>query len=160
MAPRASPLADLVASVPDLLFLKDTDGDDVADVRIRIMGGLGSADTHHSANNFVYGPDGFLYYQRGIFNISNVETPWETNQESGESGMYRFNPRTHEFSFHAANSPNAHGSDFDYWGYHYATDATGGAAFQVKTEPEGTFSMRSLLQHTVRPVPSNREKLT
>jgi hypothetical protein len=145
----------IVASVPDLLFLQDTDGDDVADVHIRIMGGLGSADTHHSANNFVYGPDGFLYYQRGIFNVSNVETPWASNQESGTSGMYRFNPRTHEFSFHAQNVPNAHGISFDYWGYHYATDATGGRAFQVKPNADGTFTMRQLLQHTVRPVPSS-----
>ncbi|MDX1395918.1 MAG: GDSL-type esterase/lipase family protein [Gemmatimonadota bacterium] len=145
----------IVASVPDLLFLRDTDGDDVADERIRLLGGLGSADTHHSANNFIYGPDGFLYYQRGIFNVSNIETPWVTNQESGQSGMYRFNPRTFEFSFHAPNEPNPHGSDFDYWGYHYATDATGGAAFQVKPTAEGTFEMRSLLQHTVRPVPSS-----
>jgi len=145
----------IVASVPDFLFLKDTDGDDVADVRIRIAGGFGSADTHHSANNFVYGPDGFLYYQRGIFNVSNVETPWGANQESGTSGMYRFNPRTHEFSFHAKNSPNPHGISFDYWGYHYATDATGGAAYQVKPNRDGTFSMRSLLEHTVRPVPSS-----
>ena len=145
----------IVASIPDLLFLKDTDGDDVADVRIRLMGALGSADTHHSANNFIYGPDGFLYYQRGIFNISNVETPWRSNQMSGTSGMYRFNPRTSEFSFHAKNPPNAHGIDFDYWGYHYATDATGGLAFQVKPNPDGTFSMRKLLENTVRPVSSS-----
>jgi len=145
----------IVASVPDLLFLKDTDGDDVADVRIRIAGGFGSADTHHSANNFVYGPDGFIYYQRGIFNVSNVETPWSSNQQSGSSGMYRFNPRTSEFSFHADNIPNPHGISFDYWGYHYATDATGGAAYQVKPNRDGTFSMRTLLEHTVRPVTSS-----
>jgi lysophospholipase L1-like esterase/azurin/glucose/arabinose dehydrogenase len=145
----------IVASVPDLLFLKDTDGDDVADVRIPIMGALGSADTHHSANNFVYGPDGFIYYQRGVFNVSNVETPWVSNQESDVSGMYRFNPRTYEFSFHAANPPNAHGISFDYWGYHYATDATGGAAFQVKPTGDGGFAMQRLLDHSVRPVPSS-----
>ncbi len=145
----------IVASVPDLIFLKDTDGDDVADVRIRIMGALGSADTHHSANNFFYGPDGFIYYQRGVFNVSNVETPWSTNQESDTSGMYRFNPRTSEFSFHATNPPNAHGTAFDYWGYHYATDATGGRAFQVKPNADGTFSMRKLLENTVRPVTSS-----
>ena len=145
----------IVASVPDLLFLKDTDGDDVADVRVRIMGALGSADTHHSANNFVYGPDGFLYYQRGVFNISNVESPWGPNQQSSASGMYRFNPRTWAFGFHAPNSPNAHGTDFDYWGYHYATDATGGEAFQVKPDADGRFAMRKLLEKTVRPVPAS-----
>ncbi|MCI0436590.1 MAG: GDSL-type esterase/lipase family protein [Gemmatimonadetes bacterium] len=145
----------IVASVPDLLYLKDTDGDDVADVRIRILGGLGSADTHHSANSLVYGPDGFIYYQRGIFNVSNVETPWSTNQESDASGMYRFNPRTHEFSFHAENIPNPHGISFDFWGYHYSTDATGGAAYQVRPGGDGTFRMRRLLEHTVRPVPAS-----
>ncbi len=145
----------IVASVPNLLFLKDTDGDDVADVRIVILGALDSADTHHSPNSFVYGPDGFLYYQRGVFNLSNVETPWVTNQQSDRSGMYRFNPRTFEFSFHAPNSPNAHGASFDYWGNQFATDATGGAAYQVKPTGDGGFAMRKLLQHTVRPVPAS-----
>ena len=145
----------LVASAPNILFLKDTDGDDVADVRIPVMGAIGSADTHHSANNFMFGPDGFLYYQRGVFNVSNVETPWGPPQLSDASAMYRWNPRTHAFSYHAPNPPNAHGSDFDYWGYHYATDATGGRAYQVKTDPGGTFHMRKLLDHTVRPVPSS-----
>ena len=145
----------LVASAPDLLFLKDTDGDDVADVRYRILGGLDSADTHHTANNFVLGPDGFLYYQRGVFHVSNVETPWQANQESQRPGMYRFNPRTFEFSFHAENPPNAHGISFDYWGYHYATDGTGGRAFQVVAAGNDGFKMRKLLNHTVRPVASS-----
>jgi len=42
----------IVASAPDILFLKDTDGDDVADVRIRLFGSIDSSDTHHAANNF------------------------------------------------------------------------------------------------------------
>lgn len=145
----------IVASQPDLLFLKDTDGDNVADVRYRIGGAVGSADTHHAANNFVYGPDGYLYYQEGVFSISNFETPWTRNQENNTSGMYRFNPRTHAFSFHAVNSPNPHGISFDYWGNHYATDATGGTAYQVQDQPDGTFKMRQMLQHTVRPVPAS-----
>lgn len=147
----------LVASAPDILFLKDTDGDDVADVRIRILGGIDSADTHHTANNFVLGPDGFLYYQRGVFHVSNVETPWRSNQKDGRSAMYRFNPRTFEFSFHATNNPNPHGVSFDYWGYHYATDGTGGRAHQVipHEKQKGGFRMRRLLKHTVRPVPSS-----
>jgi len=145
----------IVASVPDLLFLKDTDGDDVADVREVILGGLDSADTHHSANGFDYGPDGYIYYQRGIFNLSNVETPWQGPQQSGKSGMYRFNPRTHRYSFHAENNPNPHGGDFDYWGYHFATDATSGNAFQVRKEEGGKYRMYKLLDKTVRPVPSS-----
>ena len=48
----------LVTSGPDLLFLKDTNGDDRADVRYPILQGLGTSDTHHAANNLIYGPDG------------------------------------------------------------------------------------------------------
>lgn len=144
----------LVGSAPDIIFLKDTDGDDVADVRISMLHGIDSADTHHTMNAFVYGPDGHIYYQRGVFHVSNVETPWGPNQQSGTSGMYRFNPRTYEFSFHASNSPNPHGVSFDYWGYHYATDGTGGRAYQVKPTGKG-FKMRSLLKKTVRPVPAS-----
>jgi putative heme-binding domain-containing protein len=145
----------IVASAPNLLFLKDTDGDDVADVRDVILSGLDSSDTHHSANGFDYGPDGYIYYQRGIFNVSNVETPWQSAQLSGSSAMYRFNPRTHRFSLHAHNNPNPHGGDFDYWGYHYATSATGGEAYQIRESGDGKFEMHELLKKTVRPVPSS-----
>lgn len=145
----------IVASVPNFLFLKDTDGDDVADYREVILSGLDSADTHHSANGFDFGPDGYIYYQRGIFNVSNIETPWQGPQFSGASAMYRFNPRTFRFSFHADNPPNPHGGDFDYWGYHYATDATGGRAYQVRMDGGGAFKMHELLTKTVRPVPSS-----
>ncbi|MBT3635855.1 MAG: hypothetical protein HN531_02875, partial [Opitutae bacterium] len=144
----------IVASAPDLIYLKDTDGDDVADVRIRIMQGIDSADTHHAANNLIFGPDGHIYYQRGVFHVSNVETPWQGPQKHGNSAMYRFNPRTHEYALHANNSPNPHGISFDYWGYHYATDGTGGRAYQVRPDGKGGFKMQSLLKKTVRPVPA------
>jgi len=145
----------VVASAPNLWFIKDTDGDDVGDHWELLLTGLDSADTHHSANGFDYGPDGYIYYQRGIFNVSNIETPWQSAQLSGRSAMYRFDPRTHRFSFHADNPPNPHGGDFDYWGYHYANDATGGHAFQVRMDGKGGFEMHELLKKTVRPVASS-----
>ncbi len=145
----------IVASAPNIWFLKDTDGDDVADVREILLSGIDSADTHHSANGFDFGPDGYLYYQSGIFLVNNVETPWESAQLSGTSAMYRFNPRTHRYSLHAANPPNPHGGDFDYWGNHYATSATGGEAYQIREDGNGTFKMHPLLEKTVRPVPSS-----
>ena len=144
----------VVASAPNIWFLKDTDGDDVADVREVLFSGLDSADTHHSANGFDYGPDGYIYYQRGIFNVSNVETPWQSAQLHGASAMYRFNPRTHRFSFHAANPPNPHGGDFDYLGYHYATSATGGEAYQIRMDGDGKSKIHKLRDKTVRPSPS------
>ena len=144
----------LVTSGPDLLFLRDTDGDDVADERIVMLQGLGTSDTHHAANNLVYGPDGGIYWQSGIFLVHNHETPWKPNLNIGASGMYRFDPRTFVITPHAGNSPNPHGTSFDYWGYCYANDGTGGRSYQVRPEGNG-FKMHELLKKEFRPVAAN-----
>lgn len=141
----------IVTSTPELLFLKDTDGDDVADVRINLFQGLDSSDTHHAANNLIYGPDGAIYWQSGVFMMHNHEHPWGPSLQTGASAMYRFDPRRFTISRHADNSPNPHGIAFDYWGYHYATDGTGGRAYQVRPEANG-FKMHELLKKEVRPV--------
>jgi putative heme-binding domain-containing protein len=144
----------LVTSGPDLLFLKDTDGDDKADIRYPILQGLGTSDTHHAANNLIYGPDGGIYWQSGIFLVHNHETPWKQNLNTGGSGMYRFDPRTFAITPVAANSPNPHGTSFDRWGYLYANDGTGGKSYQVRPKEYG-FQMHSLLEKEFRPVPAN-----
>ncbi|MFN7875934.1 MAG: PVC-type heme-binding CxxCH protein, partial [Pirellula sp.] len=144
----------IVTSGPDLLFLKDTDGDDVADERTILLQGLGTSDTHHAANNLIYGPDGGIYWQSGIFLVHNHETPWKQNLTIGDSGMYRFDPRTFAIAPHAGNSPNPHGTSFDYWGYLYANDGTGGRSFQVRPEGKG-FKMHELLKVEFRPVAAN-----
>jgi putative membrane-bound dehydrogenase-like protein len=144
----------VVTSMPNLVYLKDTDGDDVADVRYALLQGIGSSDTHHSANNLIYGPDGAIYWQSGIFMIHNHEHPWGPSVKTGSSGMYRFDPRRYTIAFHAGNSPNPHGISFDHWGYHYATDGTGGRAYQVRPQGSG-FRMHTLLKKEVRPVPAN-----
>lgn len=141
----------IVTCQSELLFLKDTDGDDVADERTILLQGLDSSDTHHGANNLIYGPDGGIYWQSGVFMVHNHEHPWGPSLQSGASAMYRFDPRRFTISMHATNSPNPHGISFDYWGYHYATDGTGGRAYQVRPQGNG-FKMYELLKKEVRPV--------
>jgi mono/diheme cytochrome c family protein len=141
----------IVTSQPDILFLKDTDGDDVADVRYVLFQGTDSADTHHAANNLIYGPDGGIYWQSGVFMQHNHEHPWGPSLEATASAMYRFDPRRYTIAFHANNSPNPHGTAFDEWGYHYANDGTGGRSYQVIPDGKG-FKMRELLVKEVRPV--------
>jgi len=141
----------IVTSQPDIIFLKDTDGDDVADVRYVIMQGIGSSDTHHAANNLIFGPDGGIYWQSGIFLQANHETPWGPSLTTGTSAMYRFDPRRYTVSLVAGNSPNPHGTSFDQWGYLYANDGTGGRSYQVRPNGKG-FKMFPLLKKEVRPV--------
>ena len=120
----------LVAAPPEIWFLKDTDGDDKADLKIRMLQGISSADTHHSANAMLVGPDGWLYWSRGIFNVANMETPTGTYR-SGKSGVHRFNPRTFEVEFHFPIGPNPHGDVIDQWGFQFANDGTGGTGSYV-----------------------------
>jgi len=143
----------LVTSGPNLLFLRDTDGDDKADERYVIFQGLGTSDTHHAANNLIFGPDGGVYWQSGIFLQHNHEHPWGPSLVTGSSAMYRFDPRRHTIALHGGNSPNPHGIAFDDWGYHYATDGTGGRPYQVRPDGKG-WKMHSLLNKEVRPVPA------
>ncbi|MBA2115557.1 DUF7133 domain-containing protein [Bremerella alba] len=120
----------IVASLPELWFLKDTDGDMKADVKVRLLQGLSSADSHHSANAMVFGPDGWIYWSRGIFNVATMETPTQTYR-STKSGVHRFNPRTFEMEFHFPIGPNPHGDVIDQWGYQFANDGTSGTGSYV-----------------------------
>lgn len=141
----------LVAAPPEIWFLKDTDGDDRADVKLRVLQGVSSADTHHSANAVNIGPDGWMYWSRGIFNVANFETPTRTFR-SGASGVHRFNPRTFEFEFHFPIGPNPHGDVFDQWGYQFASDGTSGTGSYVNIGKG--IGNKKWYEKRVRPVPA------
>ena len=140
----------VVAAPPLLYFMKDTDGDDKADVKIRLLDGISSADSHHSANSFRLGPDGALYFSHGIFNKDATETPYGPFR-SDKDGVYRFDPLTFEYTFHFPVGPNPHGDVFDQWGNQFVTDATGGTGYYVNIG-KGQRA-RQLYEQKVRPVP-------
>ncbi len=115
----------LVALQPDLWFLKDTDGDDVADVRLRVLHGLDSADTHHAANSFYYGPDGGIYFQEGVFHQSQVETIHQGSLRNNNACVWRFDPRTWRVDRYIPyDFANPHGHVFDRWGNDFVHDGT------------------------------------
>ena len=119
-----------VAQAPDLLFLQDTDGDDRADVRIRVLHGLDSADTHHTANSFVLDAGGALYFQEGTFHHTQVETPHGPNVRSANGAVYRYEPRTRRFEVYVSYGfANPHGHVFDRWGQDFVTDGTGAVPY-------------------------------
>lgn len=144
----------LLAQAPDILFLKDLDGDDVADVRERIFHGLDSADTHHTANGFVMSPGGKFYFSRGIFHVENFETPWGPTKRfgSGGTGVYEWDPVTFDINFQFPIGPNPHGDTFDKWGNQFVTDGTGGTGNYVGMPGHG--APNQLYNKRVRPVPA------
>ncbi len=115
-----------VAQAPDIMFLKDTDGDDKADVRERVLSGLDSADTHHTSNSFRLDPGGALYFQEGTFHHTQVETPYGPVVRCANAGVYRYEPRSQKFEVYVSFPfANPHGHSFDRWGQDFVTDGTG-----------------------------------
>ena len=119
----------LVMRSPDLLWLRDTNGDDKVDVVERVLSGLCAADSHHETNSMCYEPGGAVYCSDGVFHRTQVETP-EGPVRNTNGCIYRYEPRTGKFIRHAAYGfANPHGRVFDYWGNDYITDATGNANY-------------------------------
>ncbi len=151
----------LIAQAPDLVFLKDTDGDDVADVRQRVLHGLDSADTHHSANSFVFDPGGALYFQEGTFHHTQVETPYGPPVRSANAAVYRFEPRTSKFEVYVPfGFANPHGHVFDRWGQDIIHDGTSsvpyhGTLFSGRLNfPDKHPSPPAVYQQRTRPCPA------
>jgi putative heme-binding domain-containing protein len=116
----------LVAQAPGIVFLKDTDGDGKADVRVRVLDGLDTADTHHTANSFALDPGGALYFQEGTFHHTQVETPYGPPLRNANAGVYRYEPRSQKFEAYVTFSfANPHGHVWDRWGQDIITDGTG-----------------------------------
>lgn len=122
----------IVCQGPDLLFLKDTDGDDKADVRQRIVHGLDTADTHHTANSFVLDPGGALYFQEGTFHHTQVEDPYGPAKRVANGAVFRYEPRTQKFDVYVSHGfANPHGHVFDRWGQDIVVDGTGAQPYHA-----------------------------
>jgi glucose/arabinose dehydrogenase len=120
----------IVAQQPNLVFLKDTNGDDRYDTKEILLHGFDSADTHHAINSFTFDPGGALYMQEGVFHRTQVESPWGPVTRQADGGVYRFEPRTWKFETYIPfNFPNPHGHVFDQWGRDIVFDATGGQPY-------------------------------
>ncbi len=77
----------IVSQPPRFLFLKDTDGDDKADVREELITGWGIGDTHAQASSLHYGFDNWLY---GSVGYSGFHGKIGDKGLDFAQGIYRF----------------------------------------------------------------------
>ena len=118
-----------VAQQPNLMFLQDTDGDDVADVYELRLHGFDSADSHHSISAFEMGPGGELYFQEGTFHHSQIETPYGPRRVAN-AAVFRYEPIREKLDVYVSyNFANPWGHCFDQWGQNFVADASGGANY-------------------------------
>ncbi len=79
----------IIHQAPDTLLLKDTDGDDKADVRQVLLSGWGTDDTHAGPSNLRYGFDNWVY---GIVGYSGFLGEIGGEHHNFKQALYRFRP--------------------------------------------------------------------
>jgi putative membrane-bound dehydrogenase-like protein len=119
-----------VASVPDVTFHEDTDGDGKADKHTPILTGFREGNPQHLVNGFAWGLDGWLYGGNG--DSGGMVTEVKTGKQHDLSGRdFRFHPETGEFQLIAGRAQYGRWrDDFGNWfagnnsnlGWHYFLD--------------------------------------
>ncbi len=113
----------LLMQAPNVWFVRDVGGK--GEFVERVLMGLDSADSHHTANSLIYEPGGAILFSDGVFHRSQVETVAGAVRNI-DGGIYRYEPLTGKFDTYVAYGfANPHGRAFDYWGNDIITDATG-----------------------------------
>ncbi len=133
-----------VGAAPQLLFIPDRNHDDVPDgPPVALLDGFGYQDTHECLNSFLWGPDGWLYGNQGVFNLAHIGKPGAPDSQRTElrAGVWRYHPLRHEFEVYAHGGSNPWGLDFDergqlfmthcrsYWGRGLTTQVLQGGHF-------------------------------
>lgn len=105
---------------PELLLLRDTDGDDRADERTVVLRGFGTGDNHQNINSFTWSPSGELWMCQGLHILSRVETIHGL-VELNKAGIWRFRPRAQKLEgfYGSEHEPqNPWGHVFNEWNEH------------------------------------------
>lgn len=99
----------IVSQAPDFLFLKDTDGDDKADVHDVIIKGWGVFDTHAGPSTLQYGFDNNIW---GVVGYSGFKGTIAGRPMEFSQGVYRFSPDVSSFEFVSPTTNNTWGLGF------------------------------------------------
>jgi uncharacterized protein len=112
----------IVAQAPDMLFLKDTNGDDVADERQVLFTGWGTADTHSGPSNLRLGLDNWIW---GTVGYSGFKGEVGGKRHEFRMGVIRFRPDGSEMEFVAATNNNTWGLGLTETGEVFVSTANG-----------------------------------
>ncbi len=118
-----------IGQSPDLLRLRDLDGDDHADTREIVATGFAMPDSHHQISAFEWDPAGGIMLHEGVFSNANVETPYGVRR-TRDAAVWRFDPRTERLEVMShCGFANPWGHAFDDYGQSMLADASGGDNF-------------------------------
>ncbi|QDU27448.1 Cytochrome c [Anatilimnocola aggregata] len=114
-----------LTAVPNLIFIPDRNGDDKPDGEpVVVLNGFDLAAKHNVVNGLAWGPDGYLYGLNGILSNSRVGRPGQPDAERKpiNCGVWRVDPKTHEFEPFAYGTTNPWGLDWNEHGQLFITN--------------------------------------
>jgi putative membrane-bound dehydrogenase-like protein len=112
----------IVHEPPQTLYLKDTNGDDVADERRVLFTGWSTEDTHAGPSNLHYGLDNWIY---GIDGYSGFNGTVGGEKHRFSQGFYRFRPDGSRMEFLRNTNNNSWGLGFSEEGILFGSTANG-----------------------------------
>jgi putative membrane-bound dehydrogenase-like protein len=125
----------IVQNGTETLYLRDTNGDDRADVRKVLLTGWGAGDTHGGVSNFRYGLDNWYWAMQG-YNNSTPTRPASDKHPAKEfatfrMGFFRFrlsnddDPIVTDLEFIRSTNNNTWGLGFSEEGHVFGSTANG-----------------------------------
>ena len=113
----------LCFSIPNILYLRDTDGDGVCDRRDVILGPFDTTrDTHGMINAMRRGGDGWVYACHGFNNQSEVTGRDGHTVKMSSGNTFRFRPDGSRIEVVTHGQVNPFGMTEDDWGFRYSAD--------------------------------------
>lgn len=110
-----------IAVAPEILYVKDTDGDGKADIRKVVFTGFSTVNVQGLINNLTWGTDGWIHGSASsnggvIKNVAHPDRP----DVSVRGQNFRFRPDTLELE--TTSGGGQHGYGLDDWGHWFASN--------------------------------------
>ncbi|MFN5375428.1 MAG: PVC-type heme-binding CxxCH protein, partial [Chitinophagaceae bacterium] len=102
----------IVSQAPHMLFLKDTNGDDVADEKKILFSGFGTFDTHAGPSNLHYGFDNWIWGAVGYSGFKGVVGKSKDTIQFGQA-FFKFKPDGSELEWMTSTNNNTWGFGFN-----------------------------------------------
>lgn len=151
----------IVHQAPQTIFLKDTDGDDRADVRKVLFEGWSQRDTHAGPSHLRYGLDNWVW---GVVGYSGFKGTIGGEEHEFSMGVYRFRPDGSKFEFLRRTNNNTWGLGFNEQGGAFISTANGNPStylpFPIRGYaglPELEADVTQSLASTPRMIPLSNE---
>ena len=109
----------IVHQAPETLFLKDTDGDDVADLRQVLFSGWSTGDTHAGPSNLNFGPDNWFY---GIVGYAGFKGTIAGKPHSFRTGFYRIQVKEIDGKVTVTDAEFLRNTNNNSWGVGFSED--------------------------------------